>query len=349
MTILTILGTRPEFIKSAPVSEAIGQRFEELVVHTGQHYDFAMAELFIKELDLRIPDIQLELSKGNPSRQVAQIIEGIGAICRERRPDIVLIYGDTNSTLAAAVAGSVAGVRVVHVEAGLRSFDMSMPEERNRLVADRLASVHFCSSSEGLANLAREGIQGPWVRVVGDVNLDALLAFRKRAAWPERVRTPAGPFCFLTLHREGNVDDRKRMGSILEGVTRWGGTVIWPLHPRVGKALVEHGVDLPPNVLTTEPLSFTETIAVAEAATVILTDSGGLQKEAYWLGTPCVTTRPSTEWVETIEEGWNVLVDADPTRILEGLSSPPRADARPPLYGDGTAAAQITEILESFL
>jgi UDP-N-acetylglucosamine 2-epimerase len=342
--VLSVVGNRPQFVKSAPLSVALrAAGIDEIVVHTGQHYDPGLSQIFFDELELPEPAYSLELH----TAEVAPMRARIRGAIAEREPDLVLVYGDTNSTLAGAVAANDSGVPQAHVEAGLRSGDLAMPEERNRIEVDRLAAVLFCPDEHAAAALEREGVPGRR-EVVGDVMADATLRLepvaRARSRVLQRLDLDAGAYLVATVHREANTE-QPRLGRIVDGLGRVDGTVVFPVHPRTRAALEAHALMLGPNLRATEPLGYLDFTALASQARVILTDSGGLQKEAYWYGVPCVTMRPSTEWVATVESGANVLVDDDPEQIAEAARAarfPPNA---PQLYGDGHAAERIAATL----
>ncbi len=342
---LTIVGNRPQFIKSAPLSLALrAAGIEEVVLHTGQHYDRELSQVFFDELGLREPRHRLATHSADP----ALMRPGIAVTVEAERPDWVLVYGDTNSTLAGAQAGSDARTPVAHVEAGLRSGDWTMPEERNRVEVDQLAALLLCPDERSRAQLEREGVSGR-AEVVGDVMADASRLFAPLA----RDRVPLnglepGRYAVATVHRLANVS-QPRLGRIAVGLSRLEEPVVFPAHPRTRQALADAGIELGPQVRLVEPLGYLELAALASQARVILTDSGGLQKEAYWYGVPCVTMRPSTEWVDTVEVGANVLVDDDPDRIAAAAAAALMPAERPPLYGDGHASERVAEILLSSL
>jgi UDP-N-acetylglucosamine 2-epimerase len=340
MKVLSVVGNRPQFIKAAPTSVALRERgIDEIVLHTGQHYDPQLSQVFFEELALEEPCYALDLRTSNADEMRAAIG---GPLAREE-PDWVLVYGDTNSTLAGAQAAAEAGVRLAHVEAGLRSGDLSMPEERNRIETDRLGRLLFCPDERSAEILAGEGVSGR-AEVVGDVMADATRLFapiaRRRAA-PE---TP-DEYAVLTLHREANTEP-DALRRIVEALNETGWTFVFPVHPRTRKALDEHGIEPAPQLHPVEPVGYLEMLALVAGASRVVTDSGGLQKEAYWLRVPCITLRPSTEWVDTVLAGANTLVDpADPSRLGSALVDATFPADAPPLYGDGHAAARIAEAL----
>ncbi len=348
MRILSVVGNRPQFVKSAPLSLALRERgVEEIVVHTGQHYDPELSAVFFAELELAPPHYRLDAGSGTHGEQTGRMLPGIEAAVQEERPDVVLVYGDTNSTLAGALAAGKILVPVAHVEAGLRSFDRTMPEEVNRLLVDRLSSLLLCPSEVAVANLAAEGITDG-VHLVGDVMYDASLRLtpiaRERSDALARLEVEPGRYLVLTLHREANVAPEP-LARIAEALAALDEPVVFPAHPRTRAALAAAGIELDARARVTPPLGYLDFAALASQARVVLTDSGGIQKEAYWYGVPCVTLRDTTEWVETLEEGWNRLVGTDPERIVAAVRDASQPAEHPPLYGDGRASARIADLL----
>jgi UDP-N-acetylglucosamine 2-epimerase len=336
--ILSVVGNRPQFIKSGPLSVALrAAGIDEAVLHTGQHWDPEMSAVFFEELGLPDPRYSLDLHTAD----AAAMRPGIEAAVERERPDWVLVYGDTNSTLAGAEAAG--DVPVAHVEAGLRSFDLSMPEERNRIAVDRISALLLCPDERSSAQLASEGVAGRR-EVVGDVMADACFRFapiaRERSTILRRLEVEPQGYVVATIHREANVRP-DRLGRIVDGLGRLGELVVFPAHPRTRGALPE----LPSNVRLVDPLGYLDMAALASQARVIVTDSGGLQKEAYWYSVPCVTARPSTEWVDTVDVGANVLVDDDPERLAVAVSAARFPEDPPPLYGDGRASEKIASAL----
>ncbi|MCS7081813.1 MAG: UDP-N-acetylglucosamine 2-epimerase (non-hydrolyzing) [Bacteroidetes bacterium] len=351
MRVVTVVGARPQFIKAAPVSRALkAAGIEEILVHTGQHYDLTMDRVFFEELELPEPAQNLEVGSGTHAVQTGLMMMRLEALLLALRPspDWVLVYGDTNSTLAGALVAAKLRLPLAHVEAGLRSYNPRMPEEVNRLVADRLADLLFCPSQQAVENLRTEGITRG-VHWTGDVMLDALLFYRDRAR--ERVRPEAlvpfepGSYYLLTVHRAENTDDPDRFRRLLALLGELDRPVVWPLHPRARKQLAAFGLSLPATVYAVEPVGYLAMIRLLEGCHRVLTDSGGLQKEAYWLGRPCLTLRAETEWGETVQEGWNHLVDLDPERLWAALRAPAPASPPRPHYGDGRAAERIAALL----
>ena len=339
-----MVGNRPQFIKSGPLSVALrASGIDEVVVHTGQHYDRELSQVFFEELELPAPAYSLDLQTADADRMTPQIAE----VVAEERPDWVLVYGDTNSTLAGARAAGQAPV--AHVEAGMRSGDLSMPEEHTRIEVDRVSALLFAPDKRSKDLLEAEGVQGR-VAVVGDVMADANMRLaplaRERSRVLEKHELEPGGYAVATVHREANVR-AERLARILEGLSRLGERVMFPAHPRTRGVIASDNLSLGTNVALIDPLGYMDFAALASQARVILTDSGGLQKEAYWYGVPCVTMRPSTEWKDTVELGANVLVDDDPDAIAEAAERARIPTNRPGLYGDGHAADRIAEVLIS--
>jgi len=351
--IVTVIGNRPQFVKAAAVSGPLRAQHEELLVHTGQHYDDELSTIFVEELAVPAPEVELGLGGGTNTEQTARMLAALGDLLRERSPDAVLVYGDTNSTLAAALAAAQAQIPVAHVEAGMRSFDRAMPEELNRVLTDHVADLLLVSSDLAAANLAREGVTGE-VEVVGDVMIDVarLLAPRARADdGPLRdAGVAAGEYVLATAHRAGTVDDPARLERLVELLLGVELPVVLPLHPRTRARAREAGLleRLAAGTIVLPPLGYLAFTALLTRARAVLTDSGGVQKEAYLAGVPCVTLRDSTEWVETVDSGWNVLVDLDAAAARAALARPAPAD-RPELYGDGRAGERVAAAMARLL
>jgi UDP-N-acetylglucosamine 2-epimerase len=350
LKVLTAIGARPQFIKAAPVSEALARAgVREVIVHSGQHYDQGMSQVFFDELGLRAPDVNLAAGSGSHAEQTARMLVGFEQVIARERPDFVVVHGDTNSTLAAALAAVKLQIKVAHNEAGLRSFNRSMPEEHNRVLTDHCADLLFCPGRPALEQLAREGIVRG-AHVIGDVMYDACLRFGRLAAERsqilERLRLTPGSYLLATLHRPYNVDDRERLARIMNAFARIGEPIVLPRHPRLAQQLGETGIAVPANVLPIEPVGYLDMALLEQNARLILTDSGGVQKEAYFHGVPCLTLRPETEWRETIEAGWNVLVDADEDAIARTAAVRVRPAERPELFGDGHAAERLVALLQ---
>jgi UDP-GlcNAc3NAcA epimerase len=346
--VLSVVGNRPQFIKSGPVSKALREQgIEEVVLHTGQHYDPELSRVFFDELGLGEPQYRLDVGGLARDRMLAALRPGLLDAIQAERPDWVLVYGDTNSTLGGARAAAEAGVALAHVEAGLRSYDDSMPEEHNRIETDARSQLLFPPDERSRGNLEGEGVSGR-IEVTGDVMADACFRLAPIARERSSILDMSGvrPLTYLvaTLHREANVA-QPRLGRLLDGLSRLEEPVVFPAHPRTRHAIDTAGGQTPDNVRLVQPLGYLDFAALASQARVIVTDSGGLQKEAYWYGVPCVTARPSTEWVDTVEVGANVLVDDDPERLVEAVRTAHMPDPRPPLYGDGQAAGRIAAAL----
>lgn len=347
-TILSIVGARPQFIKAAPVSHALAGHFKEVLVHTGQHYDYGMSEVFFEEMDMREPDFNLGAGGGTHGEQTGRMMMELEKVIAQVKPDCLLVYGDTNSTLAGALVAAKAGIPLAHVEAGLRSFNRSMPEEINRVLTDHISDLLFCPTDAAVGNLAKEGITRG-VHRVGDVMYDALLhnleTARRRSAILSRLNLTRGGYALVTIHRAGNTDDPARIRSILDALGLLPVKVIFPVHPRTRRTITEMGLVVSLNVTLIEPVGPLDILILQENADCILTDSGGMQKEAYLLGVRCITLREETEWVETVSAGWNQLAGVDAGKIKSLHESWHPAGERLPLYGDGHAAEEIASIL----
>jgi UDP-GlcNAc3NAcA epimerase len=353
--IVTIVGARPQFIKAAAVSRTIRQAHadsvEELLVHTGQHYDTNMSGVFFQELGIPEPAYNLEIAGGSHGEMTGRMLQDIERVLQRESPDWVLIYGDTNSTLAGALAAAKLHIPVAHVEAGLRSWNMRMPEEVNRIVADRLSTVLFCPTSSAVENLRQEGLSRG-VHEIGDVMYDVALHYGKRARAESKVlarlELEHRSYALATCHRAENTDDPKRLVEILTGLSRLADhmEVVLPLHPRTRKTVENSGhLSLLTAVKVIEPLAFLDMVALEQAARVIVTDSGGVQKEAFFYGVPCVTMRDETEWVETVQSGWNTLTGADADSIVSASLKAVPSTVRPNFYGDGDAASRVISVL----
>jgi UDP-N-acetylglucosamine 2-epimerase len=352
--VLTVVGARPQFVKAAPVSRALRGEHSELLVHTGQHYDDAMSGSFFLDLEMEPPALNLEVGSGAHGAQTAEIMRRLEPVMLDRQPDGVLVYGDTNSTLAGVVVASKVqysdGRRpwLAHVEAGLRSFNPAMPEERNRIVADHLADLLLAPTAAAIDNLAREGL-AERSQLVGDVMVDSFrwALPRADAQLPDVARGLPG-YLLVTLHRAENVDEAQRLAGLL-AMLDLDLPVIFPVHPRTRRAMARAGLAVPANVRAIDPVGYLAMVALEAHAAAIATDSGGVQKEAYLAGVPCLTLRSETEWVETVAAGWNRLIGLEPGALrsaLEDGSFMDRARPRPNLFGDGQAAGRIVAALE---
>lgn len=349
MKVLSVVGARPQFIKSLPVSVALRQDLEEVLVHTGQHYDHEMSAVFFEELDVAEPAYNLGVGSGPPGEQIGAMTRKLEPIVSDESPDVVLVYGDTNSTLAAAVVGAHSGAHVAHVEAGLRSHNRSMPEEINRVLTDHAADLLFAPTTGAVENLRSEGLAARTYRT-GDVMYDALLGAREAAEKSSILSdlgVSAGEYLLVTVHRAGNTDDPDRLHSIVDALVDTPHPVVFPIHPRTVGALetIDRLDEVREKLLVIDPVGYFDFIALLDGAERFLTDSGGAQKEAFFLDTPCVTLRAETEWTETVEAGWNVLVDADTERILSAIDREFDLSEKPQPYGDGNAAAEIKQVL----
>jgi UDP-N-acetylglucosamine 2-epimerase len=350
LKIVSVVGARPQFIKAAAMSRALRARHDEILVHTGQHYDYAMSDIFFEGLDMPPADVNLGIGSGSHGGQTGAMLKCLEDILARHQPDYLVIYGDTNSTLAGALAASKIYVPIAHVEAGLRSYNRRMPEEINRVVADHLSSLLLCPSQTAVTNLAAEGITRN-VHVVGDVMLDVLNWAREQARTnpPQvlgRLGLTKGDYLLLTVHRSENTDDPARLRGILDALDQIDQRIVFPVHPRARKVISGLDVQLGSHVALIDPVGYLDMVTLAESARLILTDSGGLQKEAYWLETPCITLRGETEWVETVEAGWNRLVGSQPGTIVDAVRTFVPPSSHPALYGDGMAAAKCVDLLD---
>ena len=353
MKVVSVVGARPQFIKAAPVGKALrAAGHTEVLVHTGQHYDDGMSAVFFRELDIPEPDINLGVGSGPHGWQTGQMLARVEEVLLTERPNWVLVYGDTNSTLAGALAGAKLHIPLAHVEAGLRSFNREMPEEHNRVLADHCSDLLLCPTQTAVDNLAKEGItQG--VHLVGDVMYDAVLQFgalaRERSTILDDLGLPPKRYLLATIHRPYNTDDPERLRSILEAFVEIGELIIFPVHPRTRLRIAEFGLWNVKretwNVKLIEPVGYLDMLMLEQHARLILTDSGGVQKEAYFFGVPCVTLRTETEWVETVEAGWNVIVGADREAIVRAVRSFRPKGERPQVFGDGRANQRIADAL----
>ena len=352
MRIVTVIGNRPQFVKAAAVSRLLRERHEELIVNTGQHYDDELSRVFFEELDVPAPAVELGIGDGSATSQTWRMLQVLEPVLADLAPQVVLVYGDTNSTLAGALAAAQAHFPVAHVEAGMRSFDRAMPEELNRVLTDHASDLLLCSTETAVENLAREGVAGE-VRLVGDAMADVTLAFapvaERRSTALEDHGVEPGSFFLVTAHRAGNVDDPARLLKLVELLEALPLPALFPLHPRTRARLEAAGLmERVGRLGLTPPLGYLDFLTLARNARAVLTDSGGVQKEAYLLGTPCVTLRDTTEWVETLETGWNVLVDLDGDAALRALERPRPGGERPELYGGGRAGERIRDAIDAY-
>ncbi|GAA0772309.1 UDP-N-acetylglucosamine 2-epimerase (non-hydrolyzing) [Castellaniella ginsengisoli] len=350
MKLLTVIGARPQFIKAATVSRALAAHHpdsREILVHTGQHYDANMSDVFFDELDIPRPDHHLGVGGGSHGQNTGRMLEKLDALIVQEKPDWVLVYGDTDSTLAGALAAAKLHVPVAHVEAGLRSFNRRMPEEINRVLTDHVADLLFAPTKVAQRNLQKEGVADSKIHVVGDVMYDAALYYKplaRKPAWFDALRL--GEFALCTIHRAENTDDPDRMRGILAGLAKSPLPVVLPLHPRTRKQLAQFHLGLPDTVCAVDPVGYLEMVWLESHCRLVVTDSGGVQKEAYFHGKPCVTLRDETEWVELVEVGANVLVGTDRERIVAGMSQVDLAGFEAnELYGHGDSVQRILELL----
>ncbi|MEM1042743.1 MAG: UDP-N-acetylglucosamine 2-epimerase (non-hydrolyzing) [Bacteroidota bacterium] len=345
MNVLTVIGARPQFVKAGPLSKALRRAgHREVIVHTGQHYDAAMSDQIFTDLEIPAPDYNLDVRSGSHGAQTGRMLAALEEVLLGEQPDLVIVFGDTNTTIAAALAAVKLHQKVLHIEAGLRSFNRAMPEEINRVLTDHCSDFLFAPTDSAVENLTREGLAHRTYRV-GDIMVDSLLdrleIARERSDILARVGVEDGGYYLLTLHRPYNVDDPKRLAAMLGALGRLGRPVVFPAHPRTRAVLEQHALAVPEAVRLLEPQGFLDFVRLEAGAVKILTDSGGVQKEAYILGTPCVTLRPETEWVETIEAGWNVLADPEDAGFADLVLGFDPVGAQPDLFGRNVAEEMV--------
>ncbi|RJQ27857.1 MAG: UDP-N-acetylglucosamine 2-epimerase (non-hydrolyzing) [Peptococcaceae bacterium] len=355
MKIVTVAGARPQFIKMAPVSRELRRYFSEVIVHTGQHYDYEMDRIFFDQLEIPAPDYHLSVGSGSHGHQTGEMLKRIEDVLLEEKPDLVLTYGDTNSTLAGALAASKLNIKTAHVEAGMRSFDRSMPEEVNRVLTDHCSDLFFCSTETAVENLRREGIING-VYLTGDVMVDSLLHNRENAGSKSTILKALGlkekGYLVATIHRAGNTDSKDNLVSIVKSFSELEEMVVFPVHPRTEKYLKKYGLDkrVKASVKLIKPLGYLDFLVLMSNAKKIITDSGGVQKEAYILKVPCITLRENTEWIETVEDGWNVLVGADTEKIVRMVKEfDPSPKNHRERYGSGNAGRRIADTIKEEL
>jgi UDP-GlcNAc3NAcA epimerase len=356
MRVITLVGNRPQFVKAAAVSRALRERHEEVLVHSGQHYDDELSAVFFRELGVPSPDHELGVGSAPDGEQIGRIMHAFEPIAAASGADIALVYGDTNTTVAGALSCARLRMPLAHAEAGMRSFDHSMPEERNRVITDHLADVLLCSTRVALENLAREQITDG-VELVGDVMADVALAMapvaKERSRASARLGVESGRYLLVTAHRPGNVDDPQALARLVDILLALPLPAVFPVHPRTRERLADGGalaqLEHNDSVTLTEPLGYLDFLALLQDAAAIVTDSGGVQKEAYLAGVPCVTLRDTTEWTETVELGWNRLVGLDREQVLAALNGIAPPPERPELYGGGRAAQRVTAALERWM
>ncbi len=353
MKVASVVGARPQFIKAAPVSRELRVHNEEILVHTGQHYDENMSEVFFHVLEIPSPDYSLGVGSGSHAAQTAEMMKGLESVFEKEKPDFVLVYGDTNSTLAGALTAAKMGLPLGHVEAGLRSYNRTMPEEINRVVTDHLATAVFCPTQTAVDNLAREGITRG-VHLVGDVMYDVALQMAQAARARdvvERLGLRPGDYLLTTIHRPSNADEKDILAGIVEALTDCGRTVVFPVHPRTKKNLQAFGLwePLTSKVKVIDPVDYLDFLALLMKAGKVVTDSGGVQKEAYFFGVPCITLRDETEWIETVEDGWNALVGTETEDILHAIEHFNPNGTKSKSFGDGHAAERIAGIIDKMV
>jgi len=351
LKILTVIGARPQFIKCAPVSNKLRHYFTEIIVHTGQHYDNNLSQVFFDQLSIPTPDYHLNVGSESHSVQTAKILIELEKVIHKVLPNIILVYGDTNSTLAAAIVAAKMLIPLVHIEAGLRSYNKKMPEELNRICTDHYSDVLFCPGEKATKNLKKEGIIRN-VFNVGDVMKDAVLQFEKKIdpaiIYKKYNLKPEEPFLFFTVHRQENTDELKRLKKIFANLTQSPLKIIFPIHPRTKKIVTTNEIILPNNIIVVEPVDYIESIALQKLSNIVITDSGGIQKEAYFLRTPCITLREETEWEETVESGMNTIVGIDKEKYFQAHNkylNYKLPESLKDYYGDGNASEKIANIL----
>lgn len=353
MKVLTVVGARPQFIKAAPLSRALrAAGIQEYLLHTGQHYDYGMSQVFFEQLGLPQANINLDVRSGNHGQQTGQMLIEIEKVLEAEKPDWVVVFGDTNSTLAGALAAVKLRIPVAHIEAGLRSFNRQMPEEHNRVLTDHCADLLFCPTPAAIENLRREGLTES-VYLVGDPMYDAVLLFSQAAAQKSTILQTLGlnrgGYLLATIHRAYNTDAPQALAALLNALQSLEEPVILPVHPRTRKKIADFGLlddSKPGSLRLIEPLSYLDMLVMEQNARLILTDSGGVQKEAYFFAVPCLTLRPETEWIETLTDGWNTIVGLDAETIRRYVQDVPRPCTPPrPVFGDGNAASRIVDIL----
>ncbi|WP_138207279.1 non-hydrolyzing UDP-N-acetylglucosamine 2-epimerase [Haloimpatiens lingqiaonensis] len=350
MKILTVVGARPQFIKAAAVSNILRKEHEEILIHTGQHYDKNMSNIFFEELQIPKPDYNLEIGSGNHGEQTGKMLIELEKIYLKEKPDLVLVYGDTNSTLAGALCASKLLIPVAHVEAGLRSFNNAMPEEQNRILTDHISEILFVPTTTAEKNLKNEGVT-KGVHNVGDVMFDAVLHFKKlsqeKSNILEKIGLKSDEFILTTIHRAENTNDKNRLKNIVEALNESGEKIVLPLHPRTKKYVEDYGLKFGKNIMILEAVGYLDMISLEMHAKKIVTDSGGVQKEAFFMGKPCITIRDETEWVETVEIGWNKVVGTDKKKITDAILFFEPKSEQQNIFGDGKAGEKILNIINS--
>ena len=351
MKIITVVGARPQFIKAAAVSNTIRKCHQEILIHTGQHYDPNMSEVFFNELGIPKPDYNLEVGSGNHGKQTGNMLIALEEIYAKEKPDLVLVYGDTNSTLAGALCASKLLIPVAHVEAGLRSFNKCMPEEQNRILTDHISELLFVPTVSAEKNLKHEGVTKGFY-YVGDVMFDAVLNFKVLAEAKSSILEELGiaknEYILTTIHRAENTNDINRLKNIIEALNESNKVVVLPLHPRTKKYIESYGLKFSDKIKVIEPIGYLEMVCLEMNAEKIVTDSGGVQKEAFFMGKPCVTMRDETEWVETVENGWNVIVGTDKNKIMDGIMNFYPSTEQQKIFGSGNSAELILNTINQY-
>lgn len=348
--ICTVIGARPQFIKAAPVSKVLRRAFEEVLIHTGQHYDENMSSIFFDELNIPKPDYNLAIGSGGHGKMTGEMLIKLEEIFIKEKPDYVLVYGDTNSTLAGALAASKLLIPVIHIEAGLRSFNMAMPEEQNRILTDHISTLLLAPTEAAMRNAKKEGLEEKAVNI-GDVMFDAVLNFReladKKSNILDSLKINKNSYILTTIHRAENTNDVDRLKNIIEALSSIDNTVVLPIHPRTKKYIEEYGIKLGKNIICIEPIGYLDMLCLESNSCKIVTDSGGVQKEAYFMNKPCITMRDETEWIETVNVGWNVIVGTDKEKIVNAINSFNPPAQKEEIFGDGKASEKIlNEILK---
>ena len=354
MKILSIIGARPEFIKEAPLVKEFRKYHNEVIIHTGQHYDYEMSKIFFGDLEIPKPDYNLGVGSGSHGKQTAQMIIKLENVLLKEKPDLVIVLGDTNTTIAGALAASKLKIKLAHIEAGMRSFDKEMPEEINRIVTDHISDILFCSTKTAVQNLRNEGINEN-VHLVGDVMIDALkqniATAEKKSNILEKLKLKPKNYITATIHRASNTDSKENLLRIITAFIKSNETIVFPLHPRTEKYIKHYKLDKKlknKNIILIKPIGYMDMLVLEKNSKKILTDSGGMQKEAYFFKVPCITLRDSTEWVETVSDGWNMLTGTDTTKILSAISNFNPQGKQSENYGDGNAAKNIVNVINNF-
>lgn len=351
LKIITILGARPQFIKAAAVSNKFKTHFNQILVHTGQHYDLNMSDVFFEELEIPKPKYHLNVGSGSHGLMTGTMLIEIEKVLLEEKPDFVMVYGDTNSTLAGSLAASKLHIPVIHTEAGLRSFNMKMAEEQNRILTDHISSIRFVPTKTGVHNLMHEGIVDG-VHLVGDVMYDGILHFAEVAVSKSKIlnqlNLKKGSYVLCTIHRAENTDDSVRLKSIVSALNNCSERVVLPIHPRTRMAISKYGIELSDNIFCIDPVGYLDMVSLETSAKKIVTDSGGIQKEAFFLGVPCITLREETEWVETVENGWNILVGSSEDKITEAIKTFYPTQERRDYFGSGDAVDRMVDFILSY-